>query len=298
MPRATNCSHYRLGDTFLGAREAKGKLLANGFPPRQRKLAECIAREKSIRVSFDCSEGFPQPPGTDRSVARLGKRTADFRRGRRLGPGDHVVEWLKPRKPRTIGQAAYDALPESLTVREARVRIDRPGFRTTSLVIATTLLDANAFTAGDLAELDRARWNAELDLRSPKRTLQMDVLRGKTPEVVRKEVWAHVLADNLVRTVTTRAAARHDLKPRRSVAQTATSLRPIPATSDGRSVPDSHPNKPVNSRTALQVFKEGRLWSGHSCWCSARDTFRRCLGALCIVAVQIAAGGAGMRPSR
>ena len=38
------------------------------------------------------------------TVARLGKRSPDFRRGRRLGPGDHVVTWPKPRKPRTIDQ--------------------------------------------------------------------------------------------------------------------------------------------------------------------------------------------------
>src|SRR5215204_1919657 len=57
-------------------------------------------------------------------------RRADFRRGRRLGPGDHVVEWPKPQKPRTIDRAAYAALPASLTVRECRVRVMQPGFRT------------------------------------------------------------------------------------------------------------------------------------------------------------------------
>ena len=42
----------------------------------------------------------------------------------------------------------------------------------------------------------------------------MDVLRGKTPDLVRKEVWAHVLAYNLVRTIMAQAAAPHDLEPR------------------------------------------------------------------------------------
>src|SRR5829696_3721598 len=148
------------------------------------------------------------------SVARLGKRRADFRRGARLGPGDHVVVWPKPRKPRTIDQASYDALPESLVVRECRVRIDQPGFRVRSLVVATTLVDAAAFTPGDLAGLYRQRWAAELDLRSLKQTLQMDVLRCKTPELARKELWAHVLAYNLIRTVMAQAAIRHGLEPR------------------------------------------------------------------------------------
>src|SRR5262245_6091044 len=98
------------------------------------------------------------------SVCRLTcHRTADFRRGRRLGPGDHVVEWPKPNKPRSIDRAAYAALPDSLTVRETRVRVEQPGFRTRAFVVVTTLLDAGVVTAGDLAQLYRERWNAEID---------------------------------------------------------------------------------------------------------------------------------------
>jgi hypothetical protein len=123
------------------------------------------------------------------SVCRLtSHRAADFRRGQRLGKDDHVVRWAKPRKPRSIDQEAYDALPEFLMVRECRVRVERRGFRVRVLVIATTLLDAAEFTVEDLARLYRARWNAELDLRSLKQTLQMDVLRCKTPALVRKEI--------------------------------------------------------------------------------------------------------------
>jgi len=141
-------------------------------------------------------------------------RKADFRRGTRLGEGDHVVAWPKPPKPRSIDRQAYAALPESLTVRECRVRVEQPGFRVRVLVVATTLLDSNAFTRDELAGLYRARWNAELDLRSLKQTLQMDVLRCKTPELVRKELWAHILAYNLIRTVMAQAATQHGIEPR------------------------------------------------------------------------------------
>ena len=149
------------------------------------------------------------------SVCRLtSHRRADFRRGKRLGGGDHVVEWPKPGKPRSIDGKAYAALPASLTVRECRVRVEQPGFRTRSLVVATTLLDVKAFTRDDVAQLYRARWHAELDLRSLKQTLQMDVLRCRTPGLVRKEIWAHVLAYNLIRTVMAQAAARRGAEPR------------------------------------------------------------------------------------
>ncbi len=148
-------------------------------------------------------------------VCRLtSHRRADFRRGQRLGKGDHIVRWPKPTKPRSIDQEAYDALPEFLMIRECRVRVEQRGFRVRSLVIATTLLDAVAFTRDDLARLYRARWNAELDLASLKQTLQMDVLRCKTPELVRKEIWSHILAYNLIRTILAQSATRHGVEPR------------------------------------------------------------------------------------
>ena len=160
-------------------------------------------------------------------------RRADFRRGKRLGGGDHVVEWPKPQRPRTIDREAYAALPASLTVRECRVRVGRPGFRTRVVVVATTLLDAEAYAADDLAQLYRARWNAELDLRSLKQTLQMDVLRCKTPELVRKELWAHVLAYNLIRAIAAQAATRHGVEPRsigfKAVAQALEAFQPAMA---------------------------------------------------------------------
>jgi hypothetical protein len=148
-------------------------------------------------------------------VCRLtSHRQADFRRGQRLGQGDHIVKWPKPTKPRSIDRETYDVLPDFLMIRECRVRVDQPGFRVQTLVIATTLLDVNAFSKDDLVQLYRARWHAELDLRSLKQTLQMDILRCKTPELVRKELWTHILAYNLIRTIMAQAASKHGIEPR------------------------------------------------------------------------------------
>ena len=127
------------------------------------------------------------------------RRKADFRRGRRLGRGDHVVVWAKPRRPGWMDEATYDALPDTLPVRETRVHVEHPGFRTRVLVVATTLLDAERYPPSDVGLLYRVRWYAEVDLRALKQTMQMDVLRGQTPEMVRKEVWAHLLGYNLLR---------------------------------------------------------------------------------------------------
>ena len=80
--------------------------------------------------------------------------------------------------------------------------------------MVTTLLDPVETTKEDLATLYRARWNNELDIRSLKSATRCESLRCKTPELVRKEVWAHILAYNLLRTVMAQAAARHDVEPR------------------------------------------------------------------------------------
>ena len=149
-------------------------------------------------------------------VSRLNKanRKADFRKGTRLGKDDHLVRWRKPNSIRSIDRNTYNSLPDFLTIRETRFRVEQPGFRSKAIVVVTTLLDPQQTTKEDLAFLYRARWNNELDLRSIKSTMQMDVLRCKTPELVHKEVWTHILAYNLIRTIMAQAASKHHLEPR------------------------------------------------------------------------------------
>ncbi len=95
-----------------------------------------------------------------------------------------------------------------------RVEVDQPGFRVNELVLVTTMLDAEEYTKEEVGELFLERWDIELDFRSIKVVLQMDVLRCKTPEMVRKEIWMHLLAYNLIRGVTAMAAEAHDKQAR------------------------------------------------------------------------------------
>jgi len=166
-------------------------------------------------------------------VGRLNKanRKADFRRGQRLGQHDHIVRWMKPTSIRSLDRQTYSALPESIAVRETKIRVAQPGFRTRSIVVVTTLLNPQQTTKEDLTTLYRARWNHELDLRSIKSTMQMHDLRCKTPELVRKEIWTHALAYNLIRTIMAQAAATHGLLPRsisfKGAIQTLEAFQPV-----------------------------------------------------------------------
>jgi hypothetical protein len=85
------------------------------------------------------------------SVTRLHHyHNADFRRGKRLGKGDHLVEWPKPHIIRSIDWQTFKALPDLLTIRETRVHVQQPGFRSRNILVVSTLFDAEEVTASDL----------------------------------------------------------------------------------------------------------------------------------------------------
>jgi hypothetical protein len=153
--------------------------------------------------------------GVDVVVRMHQRRKIDFRCGVRLGTRDHIVTWLKPERPAWMDHMTYEQMPKRLQIRELAFRVAVPGFRVDTIVLATTLLDATAFCRDDIAELFFERWNVELDLRSIKIEMAMDVLRCKTPEMVEKEIWVHVLAYNLIRTLMAASAERCGQEPRR-----------------------------------------------------------------------------------
>lgn len=153
--------------------------------------------------------------GVDVVMRQHGGRPTDFERGVKLGHEDHLVIWHRGRQRRSwMSMLGFRRLPPTIAMRELRVRVDKKGFRTKQFVIVTSLLDPIKYPAKELASLYRARWHAELDIRSMKDVMQMDVLRCKSPEMVRKEIWAHMLVYNLVRGVMAEAANRNGVQPR------------------------------------------------------------------------------------
>jgi putative transposase len=149
---------------------------------------------------------LPLQRGIDIVVRKHQLRRTDFRKGTRLSKDDHLISWRKPQRPKWMSVAQYAALPEALTLREVRVRVIQEGFRTQSLVVVTTLLDAAQYPAEEIAQLYRRRWQAELHLRSLKVVLQMDHLRCKRPERVHNEFHMHLVGYNLIRGVMATAA--------------------------------------------------------------------------------------------
>ena len=152
--------------------------------------------------------------GIDACVRIHQHRKVDFRRGRSLGKLDHLVEWRRPKCPEWMDEETYATIPKTITLREIRFQVTKPGRRTRSLTVVTTLVDPAEYSAEEIAELYGYRWNSELDIRSIKQSLGLDHARCKSPEMVRKELWITLLAYNLIRTTAAAAALLHEKRPR------------------------------------------------------------------------------------
>lgn len=141
-------------------------------------------------------------------------RITDFRRGKRYGKRDHLIVLHRPSRPDWMDQATYDKIPKTLHLRELEYSVTEPGYRTKKIIVITSLTDPQQYSREDLAELYGFRWNVELDIRSIKSNLNLERVRCKSPEMVRRELWTTILAYNLIRTTAASAAAIHQCQPR------------------------------------------------------------------------------------
>ena len=136
--------------------------------------------------------------GVDILTRQHQRRITDFRQGQRLGHRDRLVTWHCPKRPDWMDQATYARMPQQMSLRQTEVA---------GRVLVTTLTDARSVTPLDLDALYRSRWQVEVDLRSIKAVMGMDILRAKSPSMIDKEIAVHLLAYNLVRGIMARAAA-------------------------------------------------------------------------------------------
>jgi hypothetical protein len=208
---------------------AVGTVLEAALGPYQGKQTSELALLRPILTVFQPGDIFLadrffcaywviaalQSRGVDVVVRLHQCRRADLRRGRRLGPEDRLVTWKKPdQRPDWMSRVEYEAMPGELMVRLLRVRVQDKTQRVRKLELVTTLQDAVEYRKKEVGNLFRQRWHAELDLRTLKSQMQMEMLRTKSPEMVGKEVAVHLLAYNLIRGIMAEAARAADVKPR------------------------------------------------------------------------------------
>jgi hypothetical protein len=130
------------------------------------------------------------------------------------GPEGDIIVWSRPNKPRGMSGEQYRSYPESLRMRQVSVDARDKNNRAERFKVATTILDTS-IGGEQIGQLYERRWSGELDIRSIKSTMKMDILRCKSPEMVEKEIWVYLLAYNLLRTVMAVAAAENKVEPRK-----------------------------------------------------------------------------------
>ena len=138
-------------------------------------------------------------------------RKVDFRRAaKRLGPMDALFVWKKPSSVSPLCTAAqWRALPAEIFVRLLRVRVARRGFRASTLVVVTTLLDPHLYPAAEIVATHARRWRLEMCLDDVKTTLGMEGLRCQSPAMVKKELLVFLTAYNLIRWLMAQVATEH-----------------------------------------------------------------------------------------
>jgi hypothetical protein len=129
-------------------------------------------------------------------------------------PDGDVIAWQRPNKPHGMAGEQYRTYPKTLLMRQVSVDARDKDNRVEQFKVITTILDA-LIDGGQIGDLYERRWEGEVDLRSIKSTMKMDILRCKTPEMVQKEIWAYMLAYNLLRTVMAVAAKENGIEPRK-----------------------------------------------------------------------------------
>jgi len=150
------------------------------------------------------------------------RRKIDFRRGFKQGSYDQIVAYHKPKiRPTWMSRREYKECDDFILVRHVAYTVKEKGFRTKRIVIATTMLNPEQYKVEDLASLYRRRWQVELDIRSLKTHMQMEHLRCQSPSMVRKEIYAHMIAYNLIRDLIIHTAVIYNTSPMRLSHQSA-----------------------------------------------------------------------------
>jgi len=97
---------------------------------------------------------------------------------KRLGSGDHLELWERPRREHSHFPKLLRREPAYLKVRVITCLLRRKGYRDRKLRLVVTLLNARACPASDILALYGRRWDIELDIRELKRSHLPEVLRG------------------------------------------------------------------------------------------------------------------------
>jgi len=132
------------------------------------------------------------------------------RRLKRLAKNDWLILWNRSATPSPwLSALQWAGLPAQMTLRAVKGRCYQKGFRVCQVTLVTTLLDPQRYPAQEILQAYGRRWRLEMCLDDVKTTLQMEMLRSRSPEMAQKEVYMRLIAHNLIRCTVAQAATEH-----------------------------------------------------------------------------------------
>ena len=214
--------HLRPGDVLLGDVSFAGYAHLALILRADLHAVMPVHQRRIVDFTPDRAHAHPRRGKGSKRAGKPRSRVA-----KTLGRDDQIVEYFKPAKrPAWMSEQQWEALPDTITVREIRRTVKRHGYRPITVTIVTTLLDPERYPPDELVELRLTRWMVETNIRHLKITLGMDVLKCKTLDGVRKERMIFLLVYNLIRVLMLEAARRQGVNVNRiSFADTLAWLR-------------------------------------------------------------------------
>ena len=220
FPQARLCACFDLQTSILSSYEL-GNKKSSEIPllRRQRRSfskGDIFLGDKGFSSYFDFSNFTDQGVDSVATIARRRPITAS-QADSVLGENDLITHWNKPvlNKRSSYTKAQWEALPDRLSIRQIKVNVTKKGFRSIHFYIVTTLLDPELYPTNEIVDLYFQRWDVELSFRHIKTTMGMDILRCKTPDMVRKEIVMHMIVYNCIRQLMFESSERFNVSLRR-----------------------------------------------------------------------------------
>ncbi len=144
-------------------------------------------------------------------IGRTTRRVDGRQRLHRLGRNDWLVRWKKTASCTSPWLSALPraALPAEMTLRAIKGSCYQKGFRVRRITVVTTLLDPQLYPAEEILQAYLRRWRLEMCLDDLKTSLQLEFLRSRSPQMAKKEMYARLIAHNLIRCTMAQAATQH-----------------------------------------------------------------------------------------
>jgi hypothetical protein len=168
------------------------------------------------------------------NIITVGKPDRKYRVVKTISTGDEIVEVKCPSRPEWLPEKAK--MPERLLLR--RIEINMPNKNGESMVFYSTLIDDNKYTQAEIATKFISRWDVEITIREIKILMDMEFLRGKTEDMIEKEINTTIAMYNIIREIMNNSANKGAFSPEELIFQ-----------------------KMLKSNQTILVDKKGRVYS-------------------------------------